>query len=268
MTAPRSLWGAVSTQRVDTKTSRILEPGKLFTPGGGVILTADPTEIPRWERCETHRRRYVAGRGWCRVLQTHETRNIAGGWDRCTVVQRATLLGYWVHPVWIVTERIPGKRRANHKTAVVVLRTSPTEPHHFALRDSDLAAADVAAESSARTPGSSSTATRSRSASSAAGVAILPSAQAACPLTIGSSSDSAQVNAGTPPNDPVFPSTTAALRFRPRSFARFIGDPRNAAVYSAVDIVNSSSASARASLPATEARAKNGELSASDFANF
>jgi len=69
----------------------------------------------------------------------HETRNIAEAWDKCSVEEWATLLGYWVHDVWVVSERIPGMKRANRKTAVVVVRPAPTTPHHFALGDVDLA---------------------------------------------------------------------------------------------------------------------------------
>lgn len=155
----------------------------------------------------------------------HETRNIAEAWDRCSAEDRATLLGYWVHDVWIVSERIPGMKRANHKTAVVVLRTSPTAPHHFALGDIERTASETAAAISPETLESSSTAARSRSASSAAGVAILPSAQAAWPLTSGSSSDNAPVSAGTDAGSPALPSATATLRKNPRRLVRLIADP-------------------------------------------
>jgi hypothetical protein len=40
-----------------------------------------------------------------------------------------------------------------------------------------------------------------------------------------------------------------ALRFRPRSFARFIGEPLNAALNSGGDVASNSRASVRASFP-------------------
>ena len=56
---------------------------------------------------------------------------------------------------------------------------------------------------------------------------------------------------------PTLPSTTAALRFSPRSFERFIGELLNAAENSGCDIAGSSSASVLASLPAIAGRAAN-----------
>ena len=53
------------------------------------------------------------------------------------------------------------------------------------------------------------------------------------------------------------PSSTAALRFNPRSFARFIAEPLNARLNSSCDISNSSRASACASFPAIASRAAN-----------
>jgi hypothetical protein len=41
------------------------------------------------------------------------------------------------------------------------------------------------------------------------------------------------------------PSTTVALRFRPRSVARFIGEPLNAALNSGGDVASNSRASVR-----------------------
>jgi hypothetical protein len=53
---------------------------------------------------------------------------------------------------------------------------------------------------------------------------------------------------------PRFPSTTAALRFNPRSFARFMGLPLNAALNSSCVIARSSSASRRAFFPRRTSR--------------
>ena len=65
----------------------------------------------------------------------------------------------------------------------------------------------------------------------------------------------------------MFPSTTAALRCRPWSLARFIGEPLNAAENSSCVIASSSRASVRASRPAIAARGWNGESVASGVAN-
>jgi len=71
-----------------------------------------------------------------------------------------------------------------------------------------------------------------------------------------------------PSRVPTFPSATDALRFRPRSFARFIGEPVNAALNFACDIASSSCASVRASFPAMNARAVNGDPAANCCENF
>ena len=66
---------------------------------------------------------------------------------------------------------------------------------------------------------------------------------------------------------PRLPRTTAALRFKPLSFARFIGEFLNASENSSCDIASSSRASVRASFPASASRGANGELSGSDVEN-
>ena len=58
---------------------------------------------------------------------------------------------------------------------------------------------------------------------------------------------------------PTLPNTTAALRFEPRSFPRFVGEPLNAAPNSLCDMPNSSRASCRASLPSSASRGAKGE---------
>ena len=67
---------------------------------------------------------------------------------------------------------------------------------------------------------------------------------------------------------PTFPSTTDAFRCNPRSFARVIGEPLNAALNSACDIASSSRESVTASFPATNSRAENGDPAASSCENF
>lgn len=60
-----------------------------------------------------------------------------------------------------------------------------------------------------------------------------------------------------PNRRPAFPSTTAALRFSPRSFARFIGDLLKARENSSCAIPSRSRASVRVSLPPNAARGAN-----------
>jgi hypothetical protein len=70
-----------------------------------------------------------------------------------------------------------------------------------------------------------------------------PSAQATCARTSGSGSPSADASVGTSDAVPTLPIETAALRFKSRSFARFIGEFLNAALNSSWDISSSSRAS-------------------------
>jgi hypothetical protein len=151
-----------------------------------------------------------------------ETRNLAGAWDRLDDAGRKTLLDYWVLDVWIAAERIPGKRRANHKTGIVTLRTAPTMPQAFAL-GRQLSTAD---EISARTDASVSEARLARSAASASSEPMRPSAQAACSRTSGEESASAATSEGTPSGEPQLPNATATLRRKPGRPARRMGDPR------------------------------------------
>lgn len=60
--------------------------------------------------------------------------------------------------------------------------------------------------------------------------------------------------AATSSEAPRLPSTTAALRLSPASFARFMGERLNASTYSGCDIPRIVRASVRASFPATAAR--------------
>ena len=78
----------------------------------------------------------------------------------------------------------------------------------------------------------------------------------------GSGSSSARLRTSMFCAPPLLPSNTAALRFYPRSAARFIGEPLNAALNCCRDIANNSRASVRASLPARILRTANaGSLS-------
>ena len=65
-----------------------------------------------------------------------------------------------------------------------------------------------------------------------------------------------------------FSSTTAAFRCNPRTFARFIGDFRNAALNASWSSARMSAASVTASFPAMNSRARNGESSANACENF
>jgi hypothetical protein len=65
-----------------------------------------------------------------------------------------------------------------------------------------------------------------------------------------------------------FSSTTAAFRCSPASFARFIGDFRNAALNCSWFNARMSVASVAASFPAMNSRARNGESSATSSENI
>lgn len=202
----------------------------------------------------------------------HETRNLAAAWDSAGPEERRILLDYWVLDVLIVVEPIPGMKRANRKTALVRLRSAPDAPRHFELatgnaQRADRTKASSAEPSSARTPASDSASTRSRRAAAAAAPPTRPSAQAACDRTSGSSSESAATSAGTSSAEPTLPSTTAELRLSPRNFARFIGDPLNAAENSDCDIASRVRERALASLSDSTGRGAN-DGSDSSFANL
>jgi hypothetical protein len=170
--------------------------------------------------------------------------------------ERKILFDYWVEDVLIVVQRVPGKKRANQKTAIVTLRAAPNAPKYFALGGQP-GSRSKALATAPSTDGLDSIDHLARSASIAPGEPISPNAQAACSRTSGSSSDSAAESAGTSSAEPTLPSTTAAFRCSPRSFARFIGLPLNAALNSACVIASRSRASVRASLPARNSRGAN-----------
>ncbi|ODT04187.1 MAG: hypothetical protein ABS52_05920 [Gemmatimonadetes bacterium SCN 70-22] len=197
----------------------------------------------------------------------HESRNLADAWETAGPEERTILLDYWVADVLIVVEPVPGMKRANHKTAVVTLRTAPNAPAYFELGGSQPPSRETAAFSSSSTQASDSAEARARSGSSASAEPIAPNAHAACPRTSGSSSESAAASAATSSGDPALPSTTAELRFNPRSLARFMGEPLKAAENSGCDMASSSRASDLASLPDSAGRAANAG-SDSSFANL
>ena len=94
------------------------------------------------------------------------------------------------------------------------------------------------------------------------------SAHVACSRTSGSPSRSALPGTSTSSAFPTFPSTTAALRFNPRSFARFIGEPLSPTRNSSCVITSSALANARASFPAITSRGANVDASGIFRANF
>lgn len=198
----------------------------------------------------------------------NETKNIARVWDRCSAEDRAAILDYWVLDLLVFVERIPGKRRANIKTAEVTLRTSPHVPRDFEISSGASSAARRADSISARTDSSGSTAKRSRSAAMPASEPIRPTAQAAWPRTRGSSSPKAMIRAGRSAAEPVFPKTTAALRRSPASLARFMAEPRNNSVYSGTPIPNTRSANSREGTPSKKGRGRKGESSDNSLENL
>lgn len=224
-------------KRAEQKYKTLIRTAAELAGEGGELAEDDAlmVEIRSARQASKHAARELADaesfeRSTASVLERltsaiHETRNIADAWENCSPEERATLLGYWVHDVWIISERVPGMRRANNKTAVVVLRTTPTEPRYFEIGGRAPDASDTAAQISARTSESGSTIARARSASSATGVASLPSAHAAWRRTNGSWSASATERADTEAGSPLLPSTTATLRKKPPRLARLMADP-------------------------------------------
>jgi hypothetical protein len=206
---------------------------------------------------------------WERVSAIiHETRNLAAAWKKASPQQRKVLLDYWVLDVQIVVEPIPDMLRANRKTAVVTLRTAPGTPLFFALDGGQPPTDDNAPSRAPATDPSPSTSKRRRKAPAAREEPNRPSAQAACDRTTGSGSSSAMTKAGMSASVPTLPSTTDASRLSPRSLARFMGDPLNAAENSSGDMASNSTASERASCPDIAARGAKGEPSGSSRENL
>jgi DNA invertase Pin-like site-specific DNA recombinase len=151
-----------------------------------------------------------------------ETRNLAEAWPNLGEEERKILLDYWIYDVQIIVEPVPGKLRANTKSAAVVLRTAPNDPKFFAL---DRQAA-VAANNSSSTHASVSTDACADNADLASAEPTLPRAQAACARTNGSGSDNARESTATAAGEPQLPSPTHTLRANPALPERRIADPR------------------------------------------
>jgi hypothetical protein len=170
---------------------------------------------------------------WKRLSQvSHETRNLAETWERVELEERRLLLDWWVLDVMIVVEPIPGMKRANNKSAIITLRSAPDAPKHLSVGRH----LESASESSSRTHSSSSMSSREVSTAPISEItfggepsldAICPSAQAECPRTSGSSSESAADSTGTASAEPQLPSATATLRNSPRRLVRLTGEPLN-----------------------------------------
>src|SRR5207244_2811229 len=95
-------------------------------------------------------------------------------------VERRILLDYWVLDMLIVVEPIPGMKRANHKTALVRLRSAPNAPLRFELgsgsaQRSREARSSRAEPSSARTSSLGSASSRARRAAAETGTPRRPS---------------------------------------------------------------------------------------------
>lgn len=199
---------------------------------------------------------------WAEVCQAiHETRNLVEVWDSLGTDGRKTLLDYWVYQVVIVTKRVSAMKRGNGKVAIVWLRSAPGTP--LALELGRPTSDGEHTEQHHGEPSSSD----ARSASSASGVPILATAHRAGSRTRASSDRSERLSSSTSSALPMLPSTTAALRLRPRSLARFIGEPLNATENSDGDIASNSRDRARASFPVSTGRAANAS-SLSGFENL
>ena len=171
----------------------------------------------------------------------HETRNIGAAWERLGHAERRSIFDHWVLAVYIAVAPIEGMRRANRKTAVVVLRTDPYAPRHFDVPSSYVTSRPSAERSSATTDGSDSMLSLASSAPADTGPPSLPSAQAAWDRTSGSSSPSAAARGATASIDPMLPSATATLRKNPRLLVRLIGDPAENSRHASTDMVIQSS---------------------------
>jgi hypothetical protein len=137
-------------------------------------------------------------------------------------------------------------KRANVKTAEVVLRTAPYDPKFFARNPRGLSAA----ASSDLTASSDSIDARDDNAAMASADPTRPSAHAACARTNDSGSDNARVSAVTVSGDPQLPSPTQTLRAKPARPARRIAEPlENASQAASSSATSSSSTSEGASVP-------------------
>ena len=191
------------------------------------------------------------------VSVIHGTRNVAAAWERVRDLDRRVILDYLVHAIYIAVEPFDGMKRANRKTAVVVLRSDSFAPRHFELPQAYRVRRSTAARNELTTAGSDSTKSLDSSAAVEAVAPSSPSAQAACDRTSASSSDRASTREPASDVVPTLPSATAALRFSPTRFARFIGEPLNADENSACDMDSRCVARDRASCPSRAGLAAN-----------
>jgi len=181
-----------------------------------------------------------------------ETRNIGMTWDKLDLQARKVLMDHWIYDVMITVEPIPGKKKANRKTARVTLRTAPNAPVALALGNQR----PNASSNSSRTQGSSSDESAASSAERAAAPPTRPSAQAACPRTNGAGPERASERTGTASSEPQLPSATETFRAMPARPARRIADPRENDSQEASDnAVSSSSVSGGPSVPGCGASA-------------
>ena len=200
---------------------------------------------------------------WSRLERViNETRNLGETWNQVGLDERRVLLDWWVLGVLVVVEPIPGMKRANHKSAVVTLRSDPHAPKHFLVGSQPVSAS----ESSSRTQASSSKKRRdtksapmseATSGGDPSPDAILPSAQAACPRISGSSSANASESTGTASDEPQLPKATATFRSNPLRFVRLTGEPLNRCENPSCDsAINSTSLA-----PCTPSRGQNADSS-------
>ena len=177
----------------------------------------------------------------------HETRDLGRAWSKIGVEGRKVLLDYWVYDALIAVEPVPGMRRANHKAALITLRSAPNTPLAIDLggeRGSGQPRTDAARRS---TSASVSKGKRSRIAARDSGTDNRPSASTAAMRTGGSASARTAASAVTSSAVPALPSTAQALRLSPVSLARDSGVFLSSAVNSAGVMARNARASSRAS---------------------
>ena len=177
----------------------------------------------------------------------HETRDLGNAWSKIGVEGRKVLLDYWVYDALIAVEPVPGMRRANHKAALITLRSAPNTPLAIDLggeRGPRQPRTDSARRSTAA---SVSKGKRARIAATASAEDSRPSASTAARRTNGSLSARAAASAGTSVAVPALASTAQALRLSPDSLARDRGVCLSAVAKSAGVMARKARASSRAS---------------------
>lgn len=193
----------------------------------------------------------------------HETRDLGKAWSKVGVEGRKALLDYWVYDALIAVEPVPGMRRANHKAALITLRSAPNTPLAIDLggeRGPGQPRTDAARRS---TSASVSKGKRSRIAARASGTASRPSASTAAMRTGGSASARTAASAVTSSAVPALPRTAQALRLSPVSLARDSGVCLSSAVNSAGVTVRNVRASSRASGATSRSRGEKADSVAS-----